>query len=201
MSSDEGTGKGLLVKADVIANTFRSEVKDSLSSLFSSPPSSSSSSVSATPQNPTKRKIKLVGILSTSSAPSRSYAQFTKKQCDEFGIEFVLKETGAAINGGEGLGLGEGEGVEEAIIEANEDENIDGIMVRGIPSSQESEKWSIGTYRCTIRSSVCSRCVYALLQHPVYNLKGAATGSLSTTSEQMSLPWMTTEVSKPNAAR
>ena len=117
MSSDEGTGKGLLVKADVIANTFRSEVNASLESSF---PSSSSD----------RRRIKLVGILSTSSAPSRSYAQFTKKQCEEFGIEFVLKETGAALSGGEGQGLGEGEGVEEAIIEANEDDSVDGIMVR-----------------------------------------------------------------------
>lgn len=110
MSSDEGTGKGLLVKADGIAATFRAEVQSSLASVLSSASS---------------RKPKLVGILSTSSAPSRSYAQFTKKQCEEFGIEFMLRTTGAAESGE----LGEGEGVEDAIIEANEDESVDGIMV------------------------------------------------------------------------
>lgn len=103
--ADDSSGKGLIVKADGVAETFRDEVKNSLKS-FSRPP-------------------KLVGILSTSSAPSRSYAQFTKKQCDELGVEFVLKTTGAAIS----PDLGEGEGVEEAIIEANEDDSVDGIMV------------------------------------------------------------------------
>lgn len=108
MTEDEGTGKGMLVKADGIADTFREEVKASLPSNFS----------------PFSRKPKLVGILSTSSAPSRNYAMFTKKQCEEFGIDFVLRRTGAA----EREGLGEGDGVEDAIIEANEDDSVDGIM-------------------------------------------------------------------------
>ncbi|KAG6845451.1 hypothetical protein H0H87_009359 [Tephrocybe sp. NHM501043] len=98
-------GKGLLLKADPIAATFRDEVKASLTQCTRPP--------------------KLVGILATSSAPSRSYAEFTKKQCAELGVNFVLKETGAALS----ADLGEGEGVEEAIIEANEDEGVDGIMV------------------------------------------------------------------------
>ncbi|PAV21246.1 methylenetetrahydrofolate dehydrogenase (NAD+) [Pyrrhoderma noxium] len=104
-ATDDTTGKGLLVKADGVADTFREEVKKSLAA-FSRPP-------------------KLVGILSTSSAPSRSYAQFTKKQCEELGVEFILKTVGAA----ESTEFGEGEGVEEAIIEANEDDSVDGIMV------------------------------------------------------------------------
>ena len=70
------------------------------------------------------RKPQLLGILSTSSAPSRSYAQFTKKTCEAIGVEFVLREVGGALDGGV-----DGEGVEEAIIEANEDSNVDGIMV------------------------------------------------------------------------
>lgn len=41
------------------------------------------------------------------------------------GVDFVLKLVGAA----EGTGLGEGEGIEEAILEANEDPSIHGIMV------------------------------------------------------------------------
>lgn len=100
--------KGLLLKADSIAAPFHSEVQTAISNR--------------------PRKPRLVGILSTSSAPSKSYAAFTKKQCEALGLEFVLKEVGAAVGGGGG---GEGEGVEEAIIEANGDEGVDGIMVRG----------------------------------------------------------------------
>jgi len=104
MSNIEAGPKGVLLKADPIANTFRDEIKAALA---------------ASPKPP-----KLVGILSTSAAPSKFYAEFTQKQCDALGVEFVLKKTGAAL--GEG---GEGEGVEEAIIEANEDDSVDGIMV------------------------------------------------------------------------
>ncbi|KAI0920988.1 hypothetical protein AcW1_004889 [Taiwanofungus camphoratus] len=101
----EASGKGILLKADSIANTFRDEIKAALS---------------------VRRRVpKLVGILATSAAPSKFYAEFTKKQCDALGVEFVLKRTGAAAD----PKAGEGEGVEEAIIEANEDESVDGIMV------------------------------------------------------------------------
>ncbi|KAJ7755973.1 NAD(P)-binding protein [Mycena metata] len=99
------TGKGLLLKAEPIAAAFRNEVQQSLTKAT--------------------RRPRLVGILATSSAPSKFYAEFTKKQCEDLGVDFVLKTTGAADTGD----LGEGEGVEEAIIEANEDENVDGIMV------------------------------------------------------------------------
>lgn len=103
--SSEYTGKGLLVKGETIGDTFRDEVKSSLA------------------QRP--RPPRLVGILGTSSSPSKFYAEFTKKQCDSLGVDFVLKLTGAADN----VEFGEGEGVEEAIIEANEDRDVDGIMV------------------------------------------------------------------------
>lgn len=99
-------GKGILLKADPIAVAYKNEVQASLA------------------QAPTRPK--LVGILSTSSAPSKFYAEFTRKQCEELGVEFVLKRTGAAL---EGEGLGEGDGVEEAIIEANNDDSVNGIMV------------------------------------------------------------------------
>lgn len=101
----EATGKGLLLKADPISETFRSEVKTSLAQCLIRP--------------------KLVGILATSSAPSKYYAEFTRKQCEDLGVEFVLRKTGAAVSSD----LGEGEGVEEAIIEANEDDSVHGIMV------------------------------------------------------------------------
>ena len=97
--------KGLLIKADPIAAQFRDEVRQALA------------------QRPCRPK--LVGILATTSTPSKSYAEFTRKQCEELGFDFFLKTTGAAAS----PELGEGEGVEEAIIEANEDESIHGIMV------------------------------------------------------------------------
>ena len=106
MSTDP-TGKGLLLKADVIADTFREEIVQALKAL---------------PKPP-----KLVGILATSVAPSRFYAEFTKKQCESLGFDFVLKEIGAALSPENG----EGDGVEEAIMEANEDDSVDGIMVSG----------------------------------------------------------------------
>jgi methylenetetrahydrofolate dehydrogenase (NAD+) len=99
--------KGLLIKADPIAAQFRDEVKQALAQRSCRP--------------------KLVGILATTSAPSKSYAEFTRKQCEELGFDFILKPTGAAASSE----LGEGDGVEEAIIEANEDESIHGIMVCG----------------------------------------------------------------------
>lgn len=98
-------GKGVLFKSDSIAQPFRKEIQEGLTQSNKVP--------------------KLVGILSTSSAPSKSYAEFTKKQCDELGVEFVLKKVGAALD----EKLSDGEGVEEAIIESNEDDTVDGIMV------------------------------------------------------------------------
>ncbi|KAF9481880.1 methylenetetrahydrofolate dehydrogenase [Pholiota conissans] len=97
--------KGLLLKADPIAATFKDEVKASLAKCTTRP--------------------RLVGILATTSAPSKSYAEFTRRQCEELGVDYVLKLTGAAAS----PELGEGENVEEAIIEANEDDSIHGIMV------------------------------------------------------------------------
>jgi hypothetical protein len=112
------SGKGLLLKADPIAAEFHNEVKLSLGQA--------------------SRRPRLVGILATSSAPSKFYAEFTKKQCEDLGVEFILKKTGAADTGD----LGEGEGVEEAIIEANEDETVDGIMVRSIEDRAPSMLYS-----------------------------------------------------------
>lgn len=112
--------KGILLKADTIAEPFLAEVKASLASGISR-----------------SRPPKLVGILATANAPSRSYAEFTRKQCVALGIEFELREVGAALGGGEAAGVNgsraDGEGVEEAIIEANADDAVDGLMVRALP--------------------------------------------------------------------
>ncbi|EKM59766.1 uncharacterized protein PHACADRAFT_250488 [Phanerochaete carnosa HHB-10118-sp] len=99
------TGKGILLKADSIAGAFRDEITATIAQGARVP--------------------KLVGILATSAAPSKFYAEFTRKQCDELGVEFVLKNIGAAAD----PTLAEGEGVEEAIIDANNDDSVDGIMV------------------------------------------------------------------------
>ncbi|KAH8830187.1 NAD-P-binding protein [Flagelloscypha sp. PMI_526] len=82
---------------------------------------STSVSASSEPQKP-----KLCGILSTTNAPSKWYADFTKKHCQDVGVEFELKLCGA---GRKWNHAPPGEGVEEAIIEANGNESIDGIMV------------------------------------------------------------------------
>ncbi|KZO98122.1 NAD(P)-binding protein [Calocera viscosa TUFC12733] len=108
-SPSEGPGDGHVLRADAIASQFKSE----LLSLTSSRPTFQA------------RPPRLVGVLSTSGEPSRRYAEFTRKMCEEFGVEFLLKEVGGA--GGEEAR--DGEGAEEAVIEANEDENVDGIMV------------------------------------------------------------------------
>lgn len=99
------SGEGLLLKADAIANIYRDEIRAKLEASC--------------------RKPKLVGILATTAAPSKFYAEFTKNQCDSLGVEFELKLTGVAAD----PETDPGEGVEEAIIEANEDDSIDGIMV------------------------------------------------------------------------
>jgi methylenetetrahydrofolate dehydrogenase (NAD+) len=111
--------KGILLKADTIAEPFAAEVKAGLANSTSR-----------------SRPPKLVGILAASNAPSRSYAEFTRKQCVGLGIEFELREVGPALRGREAGANGasvdvtsNGDGVEEAIIEANADDAVDGIMV------------------------------------------------------------------------
>ena len=111
MPSD-AAGKGILLKADPIADAFRAEVNDALAASHRAPT--------------------LVGILATDASPSRFYAEFTRKQCEELGVRFILKEVGSAMKqkGGEVDGARQdGEGVEEAIVEANDDDNVDGVMV------------------------------------------------------------------------
>lgn len=160
MASDP-TGKGLLLKADTIADAFKAEITQSLA------------------QRP--RTPKLVGILATSAAPSKFYAEFTKKQCLSLGFDFVLKEIGAAVN----PELGEGDGVEEAIIEANEDDSVDGIMVRSVRCL--SVQKPNGSDRFTIRYLVPSRFVSSvLIFRLVIDLTGG-TGSLSATGKMKTL--------------
>jgi len=102
---------GVLLTAGKVVVPFEKEVRESLVDI-AKPPT-------------------LVAILSTSAPDSRLYANFAKAQCENVGVKFVLKEVGAGKwrEGDEGEKPGEGEGVEEAVIEANEDEECDGILV------------------------------------------------------------------------
>lgn len=112
---------GKLLKADSIASIYRADIEASIKAFASSPSHS--------------RKPKLVGILATDSKPSEMYAEFTRKTCEDIGVEFVLKRVGAAVKkeeGDSGSVGSNGEGVELAIIEANEDVGVDGMMVRDI---------------------------------------------------------------------
>lgn len=127
--------KGILLKADTVAEPFVAEVKASLANCTSR-----------------SRPPKLVGILASANAPSRYYAEFTRKQCVGLGIEFELREVGAALRGreagadGTGAdGTSNGDGVEEAIIEANADDAVDGIMVRALSCIFRPRNFSIPT--------------------------------------------------------
>jgi hypothetical protein len=127
--------KGTLLKADTIAEPFLAELKTTLANS----PSRS-------------RPPKLVGILAATNAPSRSYAEFTRKLCIGLGIEFDLREVGAAHGGREAVadgasadGASNGDGVEEAIIEANADDTVDGIMVRALSCTFCPRKFSMPT--------------------------------------------------------
>ena len=107
------TNAGVLLTAAKVGAPFENEVRESLKG-FGRPPT-------------------LVAILSTSATPSRMYATFARSLCENIGVRFVLREVGAGRWKEGGLSKeeagGEGEGVEEAIVEANEDEECDGILV------------------------------------------------------------------------
>ena len=96
------------VTGEQIAKPFRSAIQNTTSSLSPRP--------------------KLVGILANSNAPSRAYASWTAKACEAVGIEYELREVGIVKEGKEEGTAEQGE-VEEAILGANEDDSVNGIMV------------------------------------------------------------------------
>jgi methylenetetrahydrofolate dehydrogenase (NAD+) len=77
------TKLGLLLNAASIASVYRSEIVTSLQALAATG----------------KRKPKLCGILSTNSAPSKWYADFTRKHCEDIGVEFDLKVSSLIVEG------------------------------------------------------------------------------------------------------
>lgn len=115
-SSPSSFGTGKLLKADPISDTFRTDIQRSISEFTSR----------------TQRNPRLIGILATRSKPSEMYAEFTRKTCVALGVDFLLKRVGVAASGVEGSedvpSEGPG-GVEEAVVEANADDAISGILV------------------------------------------------------------------------
>lgn len=61
-------------------------------------------------------KPKLVGFLANHDLAAQKYADSTDASCKEVGIEFELRKV-------------EREDLEDAIVEANQDEKVSGIMV------------------------------------------------------------------------
>ncbi|WWD21090.1 hypothetical protein CI109_105571 [Kwoniella shandongensis] len=102
--------QGLLVTAGKVHTPFKTELLAAMAS-----------------ERFATRPPHLVGILATKKEDARTYAEFTKKACQQIGINFELRLVGEAREGldGEGVGIE----VEEAILEANEDNEVDGIMV------------------------------------------------------------------------
>ncbi|KAK9322109.1 hypothetical protein V1517DRAFT_324377 [Lipomyces orientalis] len=62
------------------------------------------------------RKPKLVGFLSNADPAARMYAEWTGKTCEEMGFMFELREV-------------DKEELEDYIVQANEDKDVDGIMI------------------------------------------------------------------------
>ncbi|WVQ81464.1 hypothetical protein IAT38_003588 [Cryptococcus sp. DSM 104549] len=104
------SSQGLLITAGKVHTPFKTELLASMASpRFSS------------------RPPHLVGILATKKEDARTYAEFTKRACEQIGVNYELRLVGEAREGldGEGVGIE----VEEAIMEANDDADVDGIMV------------------------------------------------------------------------
>ncbi|WWC91305.1 uncharacterized protein L201_006248 [Kwoniella dendrophila CBS 6074] len=107
--------QGLLVTASKVHLPFKTELLDDLS------PSSSKFKNGQQP--------KLIGILSTTKEDAKTYAEFTRKSCEQIGIKFELRLVGEArkfyLKDQDNVEID----VEEAILEANDDPEVNGIMV------------------------------------------------------------------------
>lgn len=69
------------------------------------------------------RPPKLRGILANADEPSRLYAQSTQKACEEVEMAYELVTVGSAEHPAQATE------VEQAVLEANLDDNVDGIMI------------------------------------------------------------------------
>ncbi|KAL7419712.1 Methylenetetrahydrofolate dehydrogenase [NAD(+)] [Cryptotrichosporon argae] len=109
-SADASAPQGILVTATRVHVPFKSELLAAVAG-----------------ERFQKRPPHLVGILATNKEDAKSYAEFTRRACEQIGINYELRLVGDARQGmdGEGVSIG----VEEAILEANDDNDVDGIMV------------------------------------------------------------------------
>ncbi|KAK0538484.1 Methylenetetrahydrofolate dehydrogenase [NAD(+)] [Tilletia horrida] len=116
---------GKLVKAMDIAAPFTREVRDVIKHRV---------------ETLKKRAPRLVGILAKPYPPSIAYAQWTKKACEDVGIQFDIWKTwdDAGAEGAEDAEVSADDvredyslaaDVEDLIIAANADDSVDGIMV------------------------------------------------------------------------
>lgn len=131
MSNNQDTGTpsaaltGKLASAAAVAGPFQSDITDTISN-----------------RKQHGRTIpKLIGILAKPSPPSIAYAQFTKKACEQVGINFEIWQTWATDEDHQGDTSMQKEeevkrpdtdleaDVEDLIIAANADDSIHGIMV------------------------------------------------------------------------
>lgn len=69
-----------------------------------------------------KRKPRLLGILANADEPSRLYAKSTEKACVDAGLDFELLSIGSKEEPSQPFD------VEQVIIEANLNDEVDGIM-------------------------------------------------------------------------
>jgi methylenetetrahydrofolate dehydrogenase (NAD+) len=122
---------GKLISAASIASPFQSDISQTI----------------AHRRSQGKKIPKLVGILATPSPPSVAYAEWTKKACEQVGIEFEIWKTWQDVKREEEEveedatvameGIEEDQpretdleaDVEDLIIAANADDDIHGIMV------------------------------------------------------------------------
>lgn len=120
LATSNKDGLGLLVPASKIHTSYKTELLNTLAS----PEFTTGQQVDGR----AGREPKLVGILATKKDDAKFYSEFTRRSCEQLGINFELRLVGEAR---EGLGDVEGVevGVEEAVLEANEDDDVDGIMV------------------------------------------------------------------------
>ncbi|KAI5449847.1 Methylenetetrahydrofolate dehydrogenase [NAD(+)] [Naganishia albida] len=110
-------GAGILIPASKVHQATKTELLNILSA---------DKSFSAHEEG--GRVPKLVGVLATEKEDARNYAEFTRKSCESLGIAYELRLVGAAraqLGDAPDVGID----VEEAILEANEDDEVDGIMV------------------------------------------------------------------------
>jgi len=86
----------VLVSPSTVAERYRSEIRQEIRAL--------------------QTQLKVVGLLSGDYGPSHTYAEYTRKACEDLGIAYELRDVPRLQ-------------LEDAIIEANQDPGVHGIMV------------------------------------------------------------------------